>query len=424
MRLPQSIHSSLSVPSFHISTRGVALVLFIIGSLSATCFAQLTSSTTSLRFGDLDVGQSETLIVSVTNSGTTSVTVTEIATNNPVFAVSSTSLPLTVPAGQSFDVSVSFTPAATGWTGGTIRLTSNASNPHLVVNMGGMGVNSEAVIASPAMLSFGQVMTGAIGTLPVVITNARTGKVTISAVQSTGAAFSASGPAFPLTLAAGQSVTLSVAFAPQSVGTVGGSLFVYGPALNVPLTGTGAAAGQLIIAPAPLNFGNVAVGSTGMQSLTLTASGNSVTVSSASSSSSQFVLEGGSFPVTIAPGQSLSFNVGFMPQVGGAETGSLSFFSNASNSNAIEALLGTGTAPTYSVNLFWNSTEDVVGYNVYRSMSAAGPYSKINSALESSTAYTDTTVAASSTYYYGATSVNSGGQESARSTPPVIAVVP
>jgi hypothetical protein len=400
------------------------VIFLIIGSLGATSFAQLTSSASSLRFGDLDVGQSETLLLSVTNSGTTNVTVTEIAVYNPAFVVSNTSLPLTVPAGQSFDVSVSFTPASTGWTGGTIRFTSNASNPILVVNLGGMGVKSAAVIASPATLSFGQVMLGASQTLPVVITNARTWKITISAVQSTGAAFSVSGPAFPMTLAGGQSVTLSVAFSPQSAGTVGGSLFVYGPALTVPISGVGATAGQLIIAPAPLNFGNVTVGSTGMQGLTLTASGGGVTVSSVSSSSSQFVLEGGYFPLTIAAGGSVALNVGFAPQVGGAETGSLSFFSNASNSDAVEALLGTGTAPTYSVNLFWNSTEDVVGYNVYRSMNSAGPYSKINSALESTTAYTDTTVAAGSTYYYGATSVNSGGQESARSTPPVMAVVP
>ncbi|MFZ0317750.1 MAG: choice-of-anchor D domain-containing protein [Candidatus Sulfotelmatobacter sp.] len=399
-------------------------MLFIIGSPSANASVpQLTSSPSSLRFGDLDVGQSETLMVNVTNAGTTSVTVTEITVNNPVFAVSNQSLPLTVPAGQSFDVSVSFTPAATGWTGGTIRFSSNASNPALVVNLGGTGVGSESATASPAMLSFGQVMIGASAALPVVITNARSWKVTITAVQSTGAAFSVSGPTFPVTLSAGQSVALSVAFKPQSAGTAGGSLFVYGPALNVPLTGTGAAAGQLIIAPAPLNFGDVAVGSSGMQSLTLTASGSSVTVSSVASSGSQFVLEGGYFPVTIPSGGSASFNVAFTPQAGGAESGSLSFSSNASNSTAIEPLLGTGTV-TYSVNLWWNSTSDVAGYNVYRSMNATGPYSKLNSALEPSTAYTDSTVAAGNTYYYAATSVNSSGQESARSTPPVTAVVP
>jgi fibronectin type 3 domain-containing protein len=40
------------------------------------------------------------------------------------------------------------------------------------------------------------------------------------------------------------------------------------------------------------------------------------------------------------------------------------------------------------------------------------------------TEYIDTTVVSGQTYYYAATSVNSNGQESARSKPPVEAVVP
>ena len=51
-------------------------------------------------------------------------------------------------------------------------------------------------------------------------------------------------------------------------------------------------------------------------------------------------------------------------------------------------------------------------------------YSKVNSALQPSTTYTDNTVVSGQTYYYAATSVNSAGQESARSTPPVQAAIP
>jgi fibronectin type 3 domain-containing protein len=136
-------------------------------------------------------------------------------------------------------------------------------------------------------------------------------------------------------------------------------------------------------------------------------------------------LDGASFPLTIAVGQSMSFNVGFTPQKSGTVSGSLTFVSNASNPLAVESLSGTGTAAQYSVNLFWNSSlSEVAGYNVYRSATATGTYSKINSALDPSTAYTDTTVVAGQTYYYEATSVTSSGQESAKSTPPVEAVVP
>jgi fibronectin type 3 domain-containing protein len=87
-------------------------------------------------------------------------------------------------------------------------------------------------------------------------------------------------------------------------------------------------------------------------------------------------------------------------------------------------LTGTGSATQYSVSLFWNSTPGATGYNVYRGTSENGRYSKINSTLDANTAYTDSTVVSGQTYYYAATSVNSGGQESALSTPVVEAIVP
>jgi len=77
-----------------------------------------------------------------------------------------------------------------------------------------------------------------------------------------------------------------------------------------------------------------------------------------------------------------------------------------------------------AVSLFWNYSPDAVGYNVYRSGRCEGKYAKINSFLDPVTAYTDGTVVSGKTYYYAATSVNSEGQESARSKPPVEAVVP
>lgn len=66
------------------------------------------------------------------------------------------------------------------------------------------------------------------------------------------------------------------------------------------------------------------------------------------------------------------------------------------------------------MDLSWDaiSGSGVVGYNVYRGSVSGGPYSKINSALETSTAYTDSSVNAGQTYYYVTTAVNSSGTES------------
>ena len=426
MRLPQSILQSFSVRPIRFLALGLAISLLGMAAVSASASTpQLACTPSGLRFGDTIVGQSETLLVTLANNGQTSVTVSEVTASNSEFSMPNLSLPLVLAAGQSVELSVSFTAQELGWTGGTIKSSSNAAGASLLLQVAGTGVSSETLTASPAVASFGQVAVGARSTLPVVLTNARSWRVTVSALQITGSGFSMTGPALPLTLSAGQSISLTVTFAPSAAGAAGGSLFVVGPTLNIPLTGTGTGAGQLIIAPAPLNFGDVTVGATTTQAMTLSATGANVTVSSASNSSSQFALDGASFPLTIAVGQSMSFNVGFTPQKSGTVSGSLTFVSNASNPLAVESLSGTGTAAQYSVNLFWNSSlSEVAGYNVYRSATATGTYSKINSALDPSTAYTDTTVVAGQTYYYEATSVTSSGQESAKSTPPVEAVVP
>jgi fibronectin type 3 domain-containing protein len=52
------------------------------------------------------------------------------------------------------------------------------------------------------------------------------------------------------------------------------------------------------------------------------------------------------------------------------------------------------------------------GYNVHRGSVSGGPYSRINSALEVSTTYTDYTVAAGQTHYYVTTAVNASSNES------------
>jgi fibronectin type 3 domain-containing protein len=125
------------------------------------------------------------------------------------------------------------------------------------------------------------------------------------------------------------------------------------------------------------------------------------------------VLSGISLPATLAAGQSTPFTVAFTPQASGATSASLSFSSNAANSPAVQSMTGTGTAPApHTVDLTWNSSNNAVGYNVYRSTVSGGPYSMINTSLDGTTAYTDNTVVSGQSYYYVATAVGSDLNES------------
>lgn len=383
---------------------------------------QLVSSPANLRFGTVTLSQSETQLVVLTNTGSTGTKLSGMSVSDSAFSVAGISLPLTLAAGQSTTFSVTFSPGTAGWTGGNITFTSSASNASLALLIRGVGVRSLPLTVAPASISFGQVAVGATAAISVVLTNPHAWNETLSGLQTAGTGFSVSGPVLPVTLTTGQSIELNITFAPQAAGQVGGSVFVTGPSLNIPLSGSGTSTtiGTLAISPATLNFGKVMIGETGTQTAVLSATGGSVTISSAASSNSQFALPGATFPVTISAGQSLQLNVAFTPQSAGTASGNLTLSSNASDSKASEAVAGTGTAP--QVSLAWSpSTSQVEGYNVYRG-TQAGSYSKVNAALDPNTSYTDTAVASGTTYYYAATAVNSSGQESTYSAPVKVAV--
>lgn len=108
----------------------------------------------------------------------------------------------------------------------------------------------------------------------------------------------------------------------------------------------GAPAGTLSANPSALGFGGVQVGNTASQYETLTNSGGSpVTISQANVSGTGFSFTGLTLPVTLNPGQSVTFTAAFAPPAAGADSGTLAIISNASNSPLNIALSGTGTSP-------------------------------------------------------------------------------
>jgi fibronectin type 3 domain-containing protein len=90
----------------------------------------------------------------------------------------------------------------------------------------------------------------------------------------------------------------------------------------------------------------------------------------------------------------------------------------------VQALTGTGATQTqHTVDLTWNPSAEAAGYNIYRATASGGPYTMINSSLDGSTTYTDSTVVSGDTYYYVTTAVNSESQQSGYSNQ-ATAVIP
>jgi centrosomal CEP192-like protein/ASPM-SPD-2-Hydin domain-containing protein len=276
----------------------------------------------------------------------------------------------------------------------------------------------QGLAASPSSVSFGNIQVASSQTRLESLTNSDNSPVTISRATITGAAFGLSGLSLPLRLNKGQSVTFSVLFTPKVAGGTSGRIAVVSnasnPNLTITLSGTGVSGGRLTSSATSLNFGSVTVHTSKTLTATLTAAGSSVKVSSATSTSAEFHVGGLSLPTTIAAGQSVSFTLIFTPQTSGTASGSISLASNAVNTPTVEQLTGSGkAAPPHSVSLSWNpSPSAVVGYNVYRSGTPGGPYSKINPTLNAGTSYGDTTVESGKIYYYVSTAVAASGLES------------
>jgi len=406
-----------SSSSVSITSNGANPNLSIPLSGTGVTLGALAANPTSLAFGSVQVGNSTSLSQTLTNSGGTSLTISAATASGTGFSLSGLALPLTLSAGQSTSFTVVFSPTTSGAATGSISITSNGSNPNLSIPLSGNGVTPGALAANPTSLPFSSVQVGNSTNLSETLTNTGGSTVTISQANLTGAVFSVSGLTLPLTLTANQSVTFTATFAPTGAGTVSGNLSVVSNApnspLNIALSGTGTAAGQLAVSPTSLSFGNLVVGSSSSLKGSLNASGASVMVTSASLNNSEFVLSGISLPVTLAAGQSTPFTVTFTPQATGATSASLSFSSNAANSPAVQSMTGTGTTPTqHTVDLTWNSSSGAVGYNIYRGSVSGGPYSIVNTSLDGTTAYTDNTVVSGQTYYYVATAVDSNSNES------------
>jgi len=381
----------------------------------------LSPSPSSLNFGSVQVGGNQALPETLTNSGGSTITVTQVTPTGTGYSVSGLSLPIVLTAGQSQPFNVNFAPTASGSSNGNLAIVSNASNASVNVALTGNGLAPGALTPNPSSLSFGNVQVGNQQQLSETVTN--TGAVSVSISQATvsGTGFSMSSWA-PQVLTPGQNYTFSVTFTPASTGNFAGNVSIVSnasnPTLSVPLSGTGTPVpqGQLTVTPTNMGFGNVIVGTNAQLQGTLTASGTSVTVTSDTLNGAAFRLSGlPSFPIVIPAGQNVQYTITFTPPATGAASGSLSFISNASNSPAVETLTGTGTPPPlHSVNLSWTASVSpgVIGYNIYRGATSGAPYSKINSALDASTLYTDSTVADGQTYYYVTTAVNSSNEES------------
>src|SRR6266851_4066111 len=131
-------------------------------------------------------------------------------------------------------------------TGGTsVTITSNATtNPTYTLALSGAGTSSTRTISlGTTSLNFGSEIIGGSSPLQVAVKNSGNSSLTISAINVTGTGFSVTSGVAGTTLAAGQTAELNVVFAPKATGSVSGTVSLVSNATNSPnslaVTGTG-----------------------------------------------------------------------------------------------------------------------------------------------------------------------------------------
>ena len=122
--------------------------------------AVLGLSGSSLNFGTVTMGNSKTLSVTAENTGTASLTITSAQSSSTEFVLSKPALPLTIAAGATATLSVTFKPSSTAAASGTIAIASNSSDGAMGLGVEGDGSAPGVLGVSPASLAFGSVLEG------------------------------------------------------------------------------------------------------------------------------------------------------------------------------------------------------------------------------------------------------------------------
>ena len=195
------------------------LLLAVEGDGVKTQIVQATPA--SHAFGNVAVGETVTIPVTLTNERSTTEEVTSIRSYGAGFSAGNISLPARIAPGKSLTIEVSFAPTRAGVAAGSILLEGLWIN----IPLTGTGTTSSVGTLSiaPGTVSFGKVAVGASATETSTL-SATGGSVIISSASSSNAQFAIAGVSFPLTLAAGQSAPVKLIFTPMTAASSSSTL--------------------------------------------------------------------------------------------------------------------------------------------------------------------------------------------------------
>ena len=330
----------------------------------------------TLNFGSCVSGKTLVSALTITNTGTDTVTVSSI-----VYPIGYTGAwSGTIAAGAQQIVAVTFSPTSASTYSGNITVTSDATGTNIIA-VTGTGVTSLTAtmfLTDNGTCQFGNVTTGSTPSGTLRIYNPSGASITIVGV-TVPAGFSAT---YSGTIAAYSFNDVTVTFSPVSAIAYGGAISVaasgaVGGTPSLFISGTGTVAGAVIVLSGSLAFGDVPTIGTAQGLLTITNPGASALTVTSISYPTGFA---GAYAGTVAPGASVSVVVTFAPTSAITYTGTLTVNTSGvvTGTNTL-AVSGTGfdlPTPAPLVAGQFVSLIDIQGaqtyYNFYQVVSMTG----------------------------------------------------
>ncbi len=334
-----------------------AAILFAL-TLPAAAAPGVAFSLTSVNFGNQPEGVATAPVpVTLTNTGTSVLTITRIQTTGPNaadFQASNVNCPIspaTLTAGGNCTINVIFTPLKGGPRNGYLQLADNAPGTPQKLALTGTGL-APAVTFSPQSLTFGDQQIGTTSAQQTItVTNIGEAPLAISSIAVTGANPSEYTLAQNCgsSLAVNNTCTYTVTFSPAASWARVASITMIDNAQGSPhvvgLAGNGVSGGAASFSPSSLTFSSRLIYTTSAaQAVKLTNTGTAPLTLANISAGGDYT-ETNNCPASIAVGGSCTVNVTFTPTYSGARSGWLTFnFTDPAGLQTV-SLTGGGALP-------------------------------------------------------------------------------
>jgi hypothetical protein len=305
----------------------------------------MTLSPTTVTFSTQAVGTASTVqTITVTNSGTAALTVSQIVTTGDF--TETDNCVGTVAIGATCAVQVEFLPTATGVRTGLVTIYGNVAGGQATAALTGTGLPAAAIVLNPITVTYSGTNMGSVSVAQnITISNIGGVTATLQTPVVTGDFVITANTCGP-TLAPSVGCTVSVAFQPTASGTRTGSFSIADSVgiQTASLTGVGVLPATDALTPLALTFAAQQLNTaSAAQQVTLTNSGDAALTLIAAQITS------GTFTVVNGCGNSLnghsacSLLVAFAPTSVGSAVGVLTVTDEYRSQ--IVALSGTGVAP-------------------------------------------------------------------------------